>query len=598
MTKNIRFLPIPRAVVEQNIIDLGKTGSGKSSAARVIVEDRLDENFPVCIIDPKGDWWGIKLSADGKKSGYPIVIFGGRHADIPINETAGAQIAELFATGNRSCVIDMRGWMPSQRTKFFIDFASTLFNHNIGRKLLVLDECHNFAPKGKILDPESGKCLHWANRLANEGRSLGVTIFGLSQRPQKVHNDFLTSCETLIAMRVLHASDREAYRDWIDGCGDPAKGKEMLATIANLKRGSAYVWSPEIGFGPELVHFPMFRTYDSFKPQDAEATTKLTGWVAIDLDEIKTKLAVFIKQAEDNDPKPLRAKLAKLERELTAANDRLAAAEKRALAGPHKIKTIEKPVVGKRTLDGLKQCAREMHKAHVKIRDVHKNWSENLALIGKRIDGLLVELEKVKQPDEKDVLPYRRLLPSTPALTDDEKSPPDIINPARLNGADPITGPEQRILDAIAWMGSIGITQPEQTAVAFLAGYTIGGGAFTNPRGSLRTKGLVQYLEGDRVMLTPTGMAIAKIPEQPLSNEELHRRVIERLPGPERKLLSVALARYPDEISDDELAERTNYAVGGGAYTNPRGRLRSLGLVTYPKPRHVRASDVLFPESV
>jgi hypothetical protein len=40
-----------------------------------------------------------------------------------------------------------------------------------------------------------------------------------------------------------------------------------------------------------------------------------------------------------------------------------------------------------------------------------------------------------------------------------------------------LSGPEQRIIDAIAWLESIGVTEPEQTAVAFLAGYTIGGGS-------------------------------------------------------------------------------------------------------------------------
>lgn len=319
--------PIPKETLQQNIIALGKTGAGKSSALRSIVEPMLDDKMPVCIIDPKGDWWGLKLSANGKNAGYPMVIFGGKHADVPINEHSGAHVAELFAIGNRPCIIDLRGWMPAQRSQFFIDFASTLFQKTAGKRWLLIDEIHNFAPKGKVLDPLSGKCLHWANRLASEGRGLGLNIIGASQRPQKVHNDLLTSCETLIALRVLHASDRGAYKDWIDGCGDVAKGKEMLATIANLKRGTGFVWSPEIEFGPELVKFPMFTTYDSFKPQDEGREAKLTGWADVNLDEVKAKLTVVIQEAEANDPRKLKARIAELERELKKQKDVAADAE-------------------------------------------------------------------------------------------------------------------------------------------------------------------------------------------------------------------------------------------------------------------------------
>ena len=168
--------PIPEAALQQNIIALGKTGSGKSSAMRSIVEPMLTARMPLCIVDPKGDWWGIKLSADGKGPGFPLVIFGGKHADVPINDRSGAHVAELFATGNRPCVIDLGGWMPGERTRFFIEFASALFRKNVGRRWLLIDECHNFAPKGKVWDPEAGKMLHWANRLASEGRGLGVTV--------------------------------------------------------------------------------------------------------------------------------------------------------------------------------------------------------------------------------------------------------------------------------------------------------------------------------------------------------------------------------------------------------------------------------------
>ncbi len=59
---------------------IGKTGSGKTYAAKGLVEGLLEAGQRVCIIDPTDVWWGLKASADGKREGYPIAVFGGDHA--------------------------------------------------------------------------------------------------------------------------------------------------------------------------------------------------------------------------------------------------------------------------------------------------------------------------------------------------------------------------------------------------------------------------------------------------------------------------------------------------------------------------------------
>jgi uncharacterized protein len=270
-------IPFPKAVLDQHLVVLGKTRSGKSSTLRVPVERLLDDKRPVGIIDPKGDWWGLKSSGDGKEAGYEVVIFGGLHADVPINAHSGKAVAELVAAGNRPYIIDLGGWMVGERTRFYVDFASTLFVLTRGHRWLVIDECHNFAPQGKVLDPDAGRMLHWANRIASEGAGKGLILLSASQRPQKVHKDYLTSHETLIAKRVVHPLDRGAVKDWIDGAGDLALGREVLDSLAGLQRSQGWVWSPEIGFGPRLVEFPMFKTYDSFAVQTGSAGRKLKG---------------------------------------------------------------------------------------------------------------------------------------------------------------------------------------------------------------------------------------------------------------------------------------------------------------------------------
>ena len=311
-------LPISKSALQQHAIALGKTRSGKSSKMRVIIEYFLDHDTPVCIIDPKGDWWGLKSSADGKSAGYPIIIFGSeyaRHADVRINVHSGAEIGRLVASGNRPCLIDLKGMKVSDRNRFFVAFAEAYFRHAAGKRVLMIDEVHNFAPQGRMLTVEAAESLHWANRLITEGGGMGITVMSASQRPQKVHKDFVSSNETLIACRVIHKRDRDAMKEWVDACGDPDVAKEMLAGLAGMPRTDAWVYSPEAEFGPKRITFPMFSTYDSFQPQGV-SQKRLKGWADVDLAEVQAQIAKTIEEHKANDPKALKAEIARLTAEL------------------------------------------------------------------------------------------------------------------------------------------------------------------------------------------------------------------------------------------------------------------------------------------
>jgi hypothetical protein len=587
-------LPFPEAVLQQHIIALAKTRSGKSSAMRLLVEHLLDQEKPVCIIDPKGDWWGIKSSADGKKAGYPIVIFGGPHADVPINAHSGTHVAELVATGNRPCLIDLGGWYVSDRTQFFIDFAETLFRMSKGMRHLVIDEVHNFAPKGKVMSPQAGMMLHWANRLASEGLGKGIALIAASQRPQKVHNDFLTSCETLIAMRVIHKSDRIAFKEWIEGCADETMGNQVLNSLAQMKRGEAWVWSPEAEFGPERVNFPMFKTYDSFKAQNTNVG-KLKGWAGVDLEEVKAKLATVIEEAEKNDPKKLRAQVASLQRDLATAQKRPPAA-----LAPAKTKTREICLLKKTDIDFLEGALSEAKGSLIELEsflekmdehhklflhDIYKRVTRDDALI-ERLTKVIAQVRALNGQPTPTPAPVQAPRPVAAAAPRPEKKAPQ----------DGLGLPEQRVLDAIAWFEAISVNDPQRVAVAFIAKYSVTSSSFTNTCGSLRTRGMVVYTSSDTISLTAEGRSHANLPETMPTTEELHRRIFELLGQPERRVLDPIIKRYPEVMLDEELAEASGYSVTSSSFTNAKGRLRSLGLIRYPQAKMVMASEHLFPD--
>ncbi|MGK2880844.1 MAG: helicase HerA domain-containing protein [Mycobacterium sp.] len=93
--------------VTETFAILANRGAGKSVTAHRFVEQMHAAELPVVVLDVKGDWWGIRSSADGKSPGLPFVIFGGDHGDVPLEPTAGALLADLVVDDRTPAVLDL-----------------------------------------------------------------------------------------------------------------------------------------------------------------------------------------------------------------------------------------------------------------------------------------------------------------------------------------------------------------------------------------------------------------------------------------------------------------------------------------------------------
>ena len=138
------------AALDSRLGFVGVSGSGKSYGAGVFVEKLLKKKSRACIIDPLGVWFGLRLSADGKRpSGFDVVIFGGKHGDLPLTEHSGALIGETVAGMTESCIIDLSeiGTKAGER-RFMLAFLTALYRKQSGSPLhLVMDEADMFAPQ-------------------------------------------------------------------------------------------------------------------------------------------------------------------------------------------------------------------------------------------------------------------------------------------------------------------------------------------------------------------------------------------------------------------------------------------------------------------
>ncbi len=565
--------PLPPEVLASHIAILGKTGSGKSHTARLIVEHVIAQGARVCILDPiKSDWWGLTSSADGKRPGLPFHILGGPRGHVPLHSSAGTAIGEIIGRGWLPLsIVDMADFEAGGIQRFFVDFAQALWRNMCGVVYLVVEEAHEMAPKERAGFGAENMAIHWAKKLAVGGRSKGVRLIVATQSVQQLHNRVLGSCETLIAHRFTTPADQEPVLKWLKANAEKSVGDAIAASLSSLRTGSGWVCSGEAKMF-SLVDFPRISTFDNTATPDHLSTERQVTTAPVDQEKLRTIIGTAVEEAKANDPVELKKRIRELERQIDARGagadqaDRVAALERQ----------VEDLKVG---------WDRE--------KDDNARLAAGLDAVADIARRRLDELARPAEPEVPPVpLPRERAAPPT----DPQDAPGAAPAPRQAQGNGALPGPSQRILNALAWWSSIGIEAPTRLQIAVVAEYSPRGGAFLNPLGALRSDGLVTYPAPDRVSLTKSGQLIAKWPDSTPSTRELHGRIMAILDRPKRKILEVVLGAYPRSLSRKEVAERAGYAERGGAFMNPLGNLRSLGFVNYEPAGHVAASPLLFIE--
>lgn len=539
---------VPQAALQQHIAVLGKTGSGKTYAAKGIVEHLLDQRRQVCVLDPTGAWWGLRLASNGEAQGYDIVLLGGAHADIPLAEKSGAAVARLVTEQRASVVIDTSGFTVGEYTRWFIDFAGTLYTTIRAPLHLVIDEAHYFMPQGKSPDVDAGRMLHAGNRLMSGGRSKGIRGLLITQRPAKLHKDSLTCADTLIAMRVIAPQDRQAIKDWIDGAGDQAKGKVVLDSLAALKRGEGWVWYPEGGH-LERVTFPTIGTYDSSAtPKHGAKAGPEPG--AIKLEEVQAAMAEAVREAEANDPKLLRQKLAELKRQLSARSPTEKTVEK----------IVEVPVLKDGQLDRTEKAAERMEK------------------YGQQFLAEAAELRRLIAPTVAPRQVQRQVV-TTRSVAVKPLSPRSNATSERLPPG------ERAVLVAATQYQGVARNQ-----LSVLTGYKRSSRDAYIAR--LREKVYVE-ISGDTITATQAGADALGTDYDPLpTGDALLSYWLGRLPEGERKTLEVLVSGYPNSVPREQIDEATGYKRSSrDAYL---ARLKSRRLVEFSGRGEAKASDGLF----
>lgn len=306
------ILSLPADAVTQTLACIGRKGAGKTYLASMLAEQMLDLGAQVVILDPVGNWFGLRVAADGKGKGKDIFIAGGEHGDVPTLPEAGARFARLVVEKNVSMVLDVSGFRQGERKRFAADFAEEFFHLKKTQRSAVhlfVEEAQLFVPQR--CGPEEARMLGAFENIIRLGRNYGVGATLISQRPQSVNKEVLSQVECLCVLQVNGSHERKALEEWVQEAGADRK---LVGELPGLARGEGYVWSPSWLRVFERVRFAKKTTFDASATPEVGRATKTALLTAVDVEALKADLQSVIASAEKGDPKLLRRKIAELER--------------------------------------------------------------------------------------------------------------------------------------------------------------------------------------------------------------------------------------------------------------------------------------------
>lgn len=598
---------VPLDVVTQATAILGRRGSGKTNTAGRMVEGVISGGQQAIVMDPLDAWWGLKSSKTGKSDGLEVMLIGDArkaHTDLPLEKGDGATIADFLVDEQLSCILSTRHLSKSARRSFGADFLER-FYHRKGDPgkdspcLLVIDEASMMIPQ-TMREPDQARCVGAVESCVRQGRSSGIGAMLIDQRPASVNKDVLTQVELMVTHQLTSPHDRKPVREWILANDTAEREKEFMGSLASLKTGEAWFWSPAWLKCFDRVQVLMRDTFDSSATPNVGEKKATAGKVAqFDLGSIKERLGASIERARALDPKVLNKRIVALEKELAEAKS----AEPEGPDPAEVQRLVDAAVSEAVSARDAEWRSQVMDWGRDRLEEIAahvKQARDGLGLAGAGILNTASDLPP--RPTAARTPRHDRASNARPARAEKQRERQRAVGaltsaraqPAAVEG---VNRPKQAILDTLAWFSSVGINQASRGNVAAVAGVSPSSSGYEKNLSTLRRMGLIDYPAQGFVSLSDEGLAAAHAPDSPPSIEQLHQSWLgsKALSRPMARLLQVVLAEYPEAITREDLAGEAGVSPASSGFEKNVSRLSSLGLVRYPEPGWVEATDLLFP---
>lgn len=568
---------IPDAALDDRLGFVGTSGSGKSYAAMQIVERLLKKKSRVAIIDLLGVFWGLRLQRNGKTKGFDIPIFGGSHGDLPLTELSGALIGETVAGMAESCIVDLSqiGTKAGER-RFMLHFLTALYRKANGEPLhIIFDEADMFAPQ-KLTDKdgEAAKLLGMMETVVRRGRVKGFIPHLLTQRPAVISKDVLSQIDGLIAFKLTSSNDRKAIGAWVEGSADQDQWKAMYDALPGMQTGNGILWIP----GRDIftnVTFPLRETFDSSRTPKRGEKRDRTDLKPLDISGLKDRLAKVDEETKANDPKALRAEIAKLK---TEAGKRIVSQYTEISPKPDALRAAET----RGYLRGFEK-GNAIYAAHVKAA---QQFRDTVISAGERMVAATAELadrlDRHKQNISSGAPASPEASPESRRAIPPRTSPRPSSSPGSGDGTLPKG--EREIMTLIAQRHD-GASRAQITVIT---GYKRSSRDTYIQR--IKQKGYVTD-DGSRLLLTDDGRDALGDYEPLPTGDALRGHWLGSLPKGEADILAIVFDAYPQAADKNLISEATGYKRSSrDTYIQ---RLSARGLVTTSRDG-VTASEDLF----
>lgn len=534
-----RGLELPLDFVTSTQAILAIKGAGKSYCASVQAEQLLKHNQQVIVIDPTGAWWGLRSSASGKGSGFPIAVFGGDHADVPLERSAGEAIAEAVVAEGFSAVLDLSHFRKGELRRFMADFLETLFRKNRDAMHLFIDEADMFAPQQA--NGEVARVLGAMEDIVRRGRIRGVGCTMITQRPAVLNKNVMTQADMLTCLRMSHQLDLKAIGDWVAVHADVSQWKTMQKALPNLPTGTAWFWNPAAELFME-AKINKRKTFDSgATPKAGQRRIEPRKLAKIDVKKLGEAIAASVERAKENDPDALRRRIQELEARLEGGDDE-----------PRTVQ-VEVPVMDEhlqRDLRYLQGC----------IESIRNDTDEVYKRLGEFVDAAEKHLAKVTPTAEE-----RRAVSASRVAADIGSERAAAPTPKARSG-------KGRMMNALASSGS----PLPRDVLAIWSLMSPSSGTFTKYLSELKRDGILT-VEGSLIHLTNNGHAAASV--EGINPAYLQQQWAAKFGGGGKRRIFDVLLKYRQGCDRGQLALLANLEASSGTYTKYLSEVRKTGIL-------------------
>jgi uncharacterized protein len=561
-------------LIDTRVLIQANSGGGKSWCLRRLLE-QTHGKVQHLVLDPEGEFSSLRERFD-----YVLAAKNG--GDTAAEPRAAGLLAERLLELGVSAILDLYELKAHDRVRFVRLFLEALVD--APKKLwhpalIVVDETHVYCPQQG--EAESATAVI---DLATRGRKRGFCAVFATQRLSKLHKDAAAELNnkfigrTGLDVDVKRAADELGF------------GKERWREMRDLDPGEFFV------FGPALTREVQKVKIGPIKTTHPKAGARLAFTAPPPTAKIKALLPKLSDLPAEVEQKAKTE--AELRKEIQGLRVEAARAKQAAPVKGQMPKRVEVPVLKEAQVKRLEALVNRAETLILRtiapVREIFDRAIEATQPVTKAA----YELSEVVKRAQVEGQPQPYVSSRMEAVRQQQRTGTGKVTAVmvsrRTEPAEGLTPAKQRLLDVLAFLETIGISQADKAQLALMADTRPTSGSYFNNLGALRTVGMIDYPRPGAVMLTEGGRVVANAEASPRTTDELHELLRGKLPPAKWRLIEVLIAIYPKAISKDDLAQKAGASATSGSYFNNLGSLRTLGLIDYPSPGQVIAQPILF----